>query len=232
MALPRYLAMTASEIKECAQLPPKIAWMACHFSPYGTGLSSLPPSLPDGSLLILNDRTPIRGHDPVRIAQELTQCVKRFECFGVLLDLQRPGVPETEALVAHLAGALPCPMVVSSCYAAFCGCPVLVSCPPPHVPLKEHLQPWQGRALWMELALEQETLRLTADGCAITPGASPEGQAFREDSLCCHYSIQTAPEEAVFSLWRTGEDLQRLMKQAEAFGIQAVVGLYQELFVP
>ena len=48
MAIGRYFAMTAAEIRGCSALPAGIAWMACHFSPYGTGLSNLPPELPEG----------------------------------------------------------------------------------------------------------------------------------------------------------------------------------------
>ena len=71
MAMARYLAMTAAEMMGGAPLPGKTAWMACHFSPYSTGLCNLPAALPPGSLLILNDRTPIHGHDPERICREL-----------------------------------------------------------------------------------------------------------------------------------------------------------------
>ena len=49
------LAMTAAELG-AAPLPSHPAWMACHFSPYSTGLTNLPPKLPQDSLLILNDR--------------------------------------------------------------------------------------------------------------------------------------------------------------------------------
>ena len=64
MAIPQYLAMTAAEMAGTAPLPRYMAWMACHFSPYSTGLTNRPAKLRQGSLLILNDRTPIHCHDP------------------------------------------------------------------------------------------------------------------------------------------------------------------------
>ena len=76
MAIPLYLAMTAREFRICKTVPANMAWMACHFSPYGTGLSNLPTSLPPGSMIILNDRTPICGHDPELIAAQLKELLK------------------------------------------------------------------------------------------------------------------------------------------------------------
>ena len=58
MAIAPFLAMTAAEMQNSSQLPPKIAWMACHFSPYGLGLSNLPKELPSDSLLMVDDITP------------------------------------------------------------------------------------------------------------------------------------------------------------------------------
>ena len=89
MAITRYLAMTAAEMRNISQFPEKIAWMACHFSPYSTGISNLPQTLPAGSLLILNDIIPFHGHDPQRIAHQLTDCLEQHNCAGVLLDFQR-----------------------------------------------------------------------------------------------------------------------------------------------
>ena len=64
MAIAPFLAMTGAEMRNNSVLPDKIAWMACHFSPYGTGLSNLPKNLPAGSLLMVDDITPPHGHDP------------------------------------------------------------------------------------------------------------------------------------------------------------------------
>ena len=117
MAIHTYLAMTAAEFAATENLPEHVAWMACHFSPYGTGLSNLPHSLPPGSLLILNDRIPIYGHDPNRIGQQLLESAEIIHCSGLLLDFQRADVEESLRLAAHLISALPCPVAVSDCYA-------------------------------------------------------------------------------------------------------------------
>ena len=46
MAIRQYLAMTAAEMTQAGSLPRHSAWMACHFSPYSTGLTNLPDRLP------------------------------------------------------------------------------------------------------------------------------------------------------------------------------------------
>ena len=46
MAISIYLAASPAQISKMERFPEKLAWMACHFSPYGTGLSNLPASLP------------------------------------------------------------------------------------------------------------------------------------------------------------------------------------------
>ena len=131
MPLPIYLAMTAAELR---QNPPKsneIAWMACHFSPYATGLSNCPKQLPPGAMLILNDRTPVCGHDPALVAAQLQDLVENLKCSRVLLDLQRPGESLTESIVDAVLSALPCPVAVSECYGRDLTCPVFL----PPVPL-------------------------------------------------------------------------------------------------
>jgi hypothetical protein len=77
-----------------------MAWMACHFSPYGTGLSNLPPNLPANAMVILNDRTPIHGHDSKEILCQLNNLTPHC----LLLDFQRQAVEETAA-----PAALPAP---------------------------------------------------------------------------------------------------------------------------
>jgi hypothetical protein len=64
-----------AEIQNSPHLPERIAWMACHFSAYGKGISNMPTSLPPGAALILNDRMPPFGHDPATVAKELIQTI-------------------------------------------------------------------------------------------------------------------------------------------------------------
>ena len=109
MAIRPFLAMTAAEIRGTETLPPKTAWMACHFSPYSTGLSNLPKALPPGSMVILDDITPIHGHDSETIAAQLRPRLDALKCSGVLLDFQRPGYEEAELLARRLSEAPPAP---------------------------------------------------------------------------------------------------------------------------
>ena len=231
MAISQYLAMTASEIAAASVHPPQIAWMACHFSPYGTGLSNCPERLPPGSLLILNDRTPIHLHDPLRIACQLNDLAQRLSCAGILLDFQRPGCEETARLSALLSDTLPFPVAVSSLYARYTGSPVFLPSLPCHIPLEKHIAPWRGRGIWLELALDCRELLVTAQGCQVRSIPYPEAApAFRLDErLHCRYRPQVTPTEAVFTLLRTREDLADLISQAEQLGITTTVGLYQEL---
>ena len=231
MAIRQYLAMTASEIAANSPLPPQIAWMACHFSPYGTGLTNLPHRLAPESLMILNDRTPIHLHDPLRIACQLNSLLERFSCAGLLLDFQRPGCGETGRLCAFLSDTLPFPVVVSSLYARYTDSPVFLPSLPCHIPLEKYIAPWQGREIWLEAALDAEEITLTPQGAAFAPlppgAAVPEG--FAEESLHCHYSVAVEADAARFTLWRTVEDLNALLAEAEHLGVTTAVGLYQEL---
>ena len=230
MAIMPFLAMTAAEIAKKEALPEKLAWMACHFSPYGLGLSNLPRTLPPGSLLMVDDITPIRGHDFRIILDQLAERTEALNCSGILLDFQRPGSEETAALVAVLTQDLPCPVAVSHLYAGAGSFPVFLPPVPLSVPPEDHLAPWQGREIWLELALDGEEIIVTAEGAAFThlPYPSPSEMGFRDEALCCHYRCIQEEDSVKFLLWRTEEDLEKLMKKAEDSGITSAVGLYQE----
>lgn len=232
MAIRQYFAMTAAEIRANDHLPQELAWMACHFSPYGTGLSNLPKALPPNALLILNDRTPIHGHDAARIAQQLEDRMEMLKCRGLLLDFQRPGEPETTALVKHLTKALPCPVAVSDLYAQGLDCPVFLPPVPPDMLFSEHLAPWQGREIWLEMALDGIVLTLTETGAATVPLPPAEFRenGRREERLHCHYHIDVSDAEVRVTLWRAEEDWKELIEEAESLGITTAIGLYQEFY--
>jgi len=231
MATDTFLAMTAAEMSGNCSLPGKIGWMACHFSPYGTGLSNLPKELPAGSLLILNDRIPIHGHDPERVAEQLAETISSLHCTGLLLDFQRPDSPETAQLIRHLSGEFSCPVAVSETYAAETDGPVFLPLLPHHMALADHIAPWQGREIWLEVALDGEVITLTEDGAAIVPMPPAEfpDKGHMEKALHCHYHVDIHQSAAVFSLWRTRKDAETLLAEAKTFGISTTVGLYQEL---
>lgn len=226
-----FLAMTGAEFARCEEKPEKIAWMACHFSPYSTGLSNLPTTLPDGSMLIVNDRIPISNHDPDLIAQQLCDMVSDFSCCAVLLDFQRPDCGEIRQVVQAVLKGLSCPVGVSHLYAKDMTCPVFLPPPELDVPLDRHLAPWDGREIWLEAALDMAQLTVTEKGCTSLPlpYSPPDGEFFRDDALCCSYRCEIKDNSAVFTLWRTPENLADLLTQAQASGIRRTIGLYQQL---
>lgn len=230
MDIVHYLAMTAAEIGANPPLPPKIAWMACHFSPYSAGLSNCPRQLPPGSLLILNDFSPIHGHSPETAANQLRSWVEDFQCSGVLLDFQRPGNTETAALTEYLVGSLPCPVAVSHLYADSLSCPVFLPPVPVQTPVAEYLAPWQGREIWLETALDAVKITLTEKGASFAPLPRADGEKndFRGEKLHCRYRISLSEDRAEFLLYRAKEDLASLLRDAGNHGVTTAVGLYQE----
>ena len=228
MAIVPYLAMTAAELAEKGPLPFPVAWMACHFSPYSTGLSNLPQALPKGSLLILNDRTPVFGHDPRRIAGQLEDAVAQLECAGILLDFQRPGEAQTRAIAAA-AAALPCPVAVTPAYAEGLSCAVFLPPPPLNKPLAAQLQPWQGREVWLEVATDRALFRVDKSGCKQIADDDPLPCLHTDEKLHCRYGIAAQEDHIDFYLWRKKAQLQALMAEAEMLGIRRFVGLYQQL---
>ena len=231
MALPLYLALTAAEFQFCSCLPECAAWMACHYSPYGLGLSNLPRELPEGAMLILNDRTPVQGHDPEGIIRQLEEAKHTLHYKYILLDFQRPDSAENATVASALVAANICPVGVSEPYARALDCPVFLPPAPPHVPLTEHLAPWQGRKIWLEAALGGEVITVTEKGSTaapLSPGEIPE-TVLEDPALHCHYHIRVYDDRINFALWRTRENLTGLLEQAENLGVTLAVGLWQEL---
>lgn len=228
MALPLYLAQTRVEMGVNSPAPNFFAYMALHFSSSGTGLSNFPEALPPGAMLILDDSTPMDGHDAIRIVKELSGLMERQQCESLLLDFQRPDCPALAALAKLISDTLPFPVGVSERYAQGLNCPVFLSPVPPDRPLHEHLAPWTGREIWLEAALEGMELMLTADGCTAAPLPDYPGDGMMDEQLHCHYDIRL-DSAAHFRLWRTREDLDRLLQKAENAGITRAIGLWQEL---
>lgn len=231
MALPLYLAMTAAEFFAAESLPEKTAWMACHFSSYGLGLSNSPQQLPAGSMVILNDRIPIHGHDPDLIARQLNELLESLSPGCFLLDFQRPDIPETAAVVRVITDSLPCPVGITEHYIGELDCPVFLPPPPLHTTLEEHLKPWQGREIWLEIATETETITVTADGAEFEQHSpiTLETPIFEEPRLHCRYHTTVKEDHAVFSLLRDKAHIPGLLEKGKALGVTKAVGLYQQL---
>lgn len=231
MVLPLYLAMTAAEMRAADVIPEKTAWMACQFSPYGQGLTNIPERLPEGSILILNDRMPCRGHSPDLAAAQLKQVIDHLGCESVLLDFQQPPDAESEAMVGAIVESLPCPVAVSEGYAKHVACAVFVAPAPLHVALTEHLAPWQDREIWLEAALCQEYVTIRKNGTTFVSQFPTDGLdgGFFDETLCCRYHTDLAEERVQFTLFDTPESLQTKLELAQSLGVSRAVGLYQEL---
>ena len=229
MAIAPFLAITSAEIQYLTNLPPKIAWLGCHFSQSGQGLSNFPRWLPPGSLLILDDANSLDGHDPQLVCKQTKEIVAQWECAGVLLDFQRPNQEGGKDMAAAIAEALPCPVAVSALYAEGLMCPVFLPPIPVSMPLEEALAPWKGRDCWLELALNGERITVTQSGATVSEWMESLPDGFREETLHCHYSLDLGENQANWTLWRTKEDIAALLEEAEGFGITTAVGLWQEL---
>lgn len=228
-ALPIYLAMTVRELRACSERPEHIAWMACHFSPYTQGLSNIPETLPENALLMVNDRTEPHGHDPATVAQQLNDTVEQFNIRGVVLDFQRPYNDETQRIAAEIQSTLSCPVAVTPAYATAHSGAVFVPPVPPDWHIADHLKPWAGKEIWLEIENQGSCLTVTEDGCAAEALPElPKEPLFSDIALCCHYGIQVQNDRAVFSLYRTEDDQIKLLQKAEDLGVTLAVGLYQE----
>lgn len=227
MPLHTYLAMTAAEYEKNPEFSASIGWMACHFSPYGTGLSNCPTDLPKGSMLIVNDRTPVCGHDPNLIAQQLKQLVLELECSRVLLDFQRPQEDLTVKIAEAILSAVPCPVGVSECYGAAWDGPIFL----PPIPLLQspasYLSAWHKREIWLEINQQRAHYLLSESGCQQLSFSFPaEAKSHFDRDLCCWYRMWESEDGVHFAIER---NLPELKQAAEAFAVDCLIGLYQEL---
>lgn len=231
MVLPLYLALTAAEISSVSPLPDRCAYMACHFSPYTEGLSNTPSSLPNGSMLILNDRFPCQGHSADLVANQISEVAMRLGCESVLLDFQRPPEPESEAMISAILSALSCPVAVTEGFAKEQNCPIFLSPAPLHLPLADYLKPWQGREIWLEAALCQEEVIITEKGMEFHSVFPTDRltDGFYEEHLRCRYFTQTTGDAVTFTLYDTAESLEQKLELAASLGVTRAVGLWQEL---
>ena len=231
MGLPLYLAMTAPELSAAEVLPKHLAYMACVLSPYSTGLSNFPQNLPEDSILILNDSTPARGHEPKLISRQTAEISRQFGCSGILLDFQRPDNALTFQIVEAILSSVSCPVAVSEGYAKHLDCPVFLSAPPADCLLQRWLSPWKDREIWLEAALDARTVTLDKAGSIVHPAnpCDPELLPHRSEPLHCHYKTEVTPQEVHFTMQRTSEDLKAQLQEAEGLGVTMAIGLYQEL---
>ncbi len=230
MGIGGYLAMTAAEFSHIAHVTSP-AWMSCHFSPWGTGLTNFPQALPQGSMLIVDDSTPPSNHDPLQIARQLTEHCQRLQPDCILLDFQRPRNPKTQEIANVLVTALPCPVGVSQPYAETLSCPVLLECPAPGICLETVAAAYSGRELWLEIAPEGRKLVLTENGCQSLPASLDDLKSpfYYDAETSSNYDWYLESDQAVFHIQRDISCLKKLLIQADTFGVTRAVGLYQQL---
>ena len=231
MVLPLNLAMTSSEIAGVSAVPEDFAWMACHFSPHGQGLTNVPDHLSKGALLILNDSIPCEGHNVQLITETLLETVAKFRCCGLLLDFQRPYVRTAAAVAESLVQALPCPVAAPPEYTSALPCPVFLPPAPLHIRLEDYLRPWQGREIWLEAALCRERITVTKDGASFSSAFDelPSAGSFYNSKLRCRYRIAVSSDAITFTLFDTQDTLREKLELGAALGVTRAVGLYQEL---
>ena len=225
MANPLYLAMTEAEFLSCEEKPQHIAWMACHFSPYSQGISNIPQELPEGSILMLNDRIEPTIHDVSLVAMELAKTAEKYCCSSVILDFQRPGIDLTEHMIQPIISALPCPAAVSHHYAKGLDCGVLLPLPPVRCNLLSYLAQWKDREIWLDVYDRWEQVRITDSMTEISeerPAAVPLLPHFDESSIC-RYRLDIMQDCAVFTLHRGIDEIQTIdLPQLH------LIGLWQE----
>ena len=228
MGLPFYLAMNAAEIATTVKIPP-MAWMSCHFSPCSDMLTNLPRWLPEGSLIIVDDRFPCQGPSGHAIARQLSNTVSRFCCGGVILDFQGPENEETASIASVLLQALPCPVAVSDLYAASFQSAVFLSPGPLWEPPAEHWKAWPGREVWLDASLCQQQVSVTPEGPLPGPILpwDGDGDGFYDDRLRCHYRTIVEENSICFTFFNRPESMAKKLELAADLGISRAIGLWQ-----
>ena len=221
-----FLAVTAKELESVR--PKRVAYMACHFSAGGLGLSNMPHSLPKGSILLLDDSMPVQGHDPKIVVTQLNELADRFSLQAVLLDFQRPPTEELQKMVSAVLENCSCKAAVTPTYIKE-GFAVFLPPPPPNKSLAEYLMPWKKYGVFLELASEDLQITVNKEGSRFSCISAATPLPLADERLHCHYGVTVFPGVAVFTLSRSREDLAALSREAEDFGVLGVVGLYQEL---
>ena len=208
MPIPVYLAMTQQEMQLAEHRPEHLALMD-----FCNGI--------EDSILILTDRKPWS-------LQEIRMLVK--DHMKILLDFQRTDDENNRMIITELE-LLGLPFCATGIYAEEHNCAVFLPPLPLTSTLAEHIAPWRGRELWLELALDGQRITLTTDGSKeiYIPHAQHHQKSHADSKLHCHYHIRTTETAAEFTLWRCKEDIIALLEEAESLGIRLAVGLWQEL---
>lgn len=173
--------------------------------------------VPQGVLPVITDHRPLTEEGVDRL------CLLAAGWDQAVLDFEGPPTD----LSTRLLRLLPCPAAAPPGYGDG---PVFLPPAPLHVPLEDYLSPWQGREVWLEAALQKQTVTVTAAGTSISstdPSDLEEGFDCRE--LRCRFTQETREDRVVFTLFDTRESLKDKLGRAEELGVHAALGLYREL---
>ncbi len=231
MFLPIYLAITGQEFPHFCKFSSTLCYLACHFSASGKGLSNLPTVLPAGTIISIDDSTPITNHCADVVTSQINEVVEELHPSGILLDFQRPDNPFTPDMVESILSSVTCPVAVSHVYAKGYDCPVFLPPLPFRMTLSAYLQPWAGREIWLELGNEKEMAIITenefgAEKVYDIPNNNPY---FSDRPLLCHYSTHISQDHIALYFHRTEQDLQDLQAEAKELGVTKFIGLWQQL---
>ncbi len=230
MGLPIYLAFTSGELPASKTSGYSPAWLSCHFSSHGNGLSNLPEELPPGALILIDDSLLPRGHCPEMICCQLNALIEKNAAGGIILDFQRGYDQETAQVVRVLQDRITCPVAVTAAYAKESDGPVWLPPIPPNIVPGRYLSAFKGREIWLELSPSFIQITLTQSGASQREEAfSPNEAVLSDKKLFCHYTYQVFEDKVTFFLCRTQEDICSLIRQAESLGVRKAVGIYREL---
>ena len=220
-----YIAMTEAEIYSAPKLPQHTAWMACHFSPYGTGLTNLPRRLPENAMVILNDRIPPSGHDMVEIADTLNS----INCNCYLLDFQIPKKKETEILVQYLSSQLRKPAAVSEYYSHCTNGPILAGLSP-HRKVSDIIHDHSDREIWLELTTDIQMLSVYSDHTeSISMNTGKQWKKYIAwDGICSRYHIELFDDHVDYYFSRTIPQIKQHLSQIDQTKITKAIALYQQ----
>ena len=239
MSIALYLAMTAADFSHCPLLPEPVAWMALHFSPAGQGLSNCPATLPPGSLLILDDQIPWAGHSGDMVCRTVESLLLNTGAMGLLLDFERPALPETRSLAAALAARchrLGRAIAMPPDYLGDFAAAVFLPAPPCYADPAKVMAPWQGRTVWLEAALTGYQAEIRAGGVDIQP-RQPEAlaelaageQSFLAPRRLFQYVSRGNSQVVTVNLFDTPDSLRARLPAWEALGVSLAVGPWRQL---
>ena len=186
-----YVVITGEELAKCSHLPPKIAYLGCHFA--GGHLTNIPQGLPEGSMLLIDDRNP-PGDLPDAFAR-LSPLLPQLS--GIYLDFQKKSTGRffAEGFVKKS------PIPVGTPFAGL-GIPVFSARELHTLPQKRSFPFWQ------EGVLSCWELKITKEGCQKKEIPRTEGfSGFEDKRLFCRYAVSVSEEAAVFTFQNTKDDL-------------------------